>query len=260
MKNFLIIACSILAFIACEPEVELTPTSSPQTESLVFIDDLPIGGGEEKCGSQSFGRECLVSSGVIATENRQVAAFTGIDVAACKARVFLSQGNQSVSISAPDNLLPVIDSDVENGNLVIRIAEDTCVQLNEDDEIIVTVSIPSFEALAAAASSGFEVEGAWTGIDDLEVNISSSAFVNIENAWSADNLTLNCTSSAEFKGFDLTVDECNATVSTGGRAEITVNDVLSGLVSTGGVLSYRGNPSISVTVLPFTGGQLIDAN
>ena len=216
--------------------------------------DTPFDG--VTCGNVT--ENCLESSGVMATEQRNVSSFDEIEVYACGATVILSQGPQSVSVTAPDNFLPLIKTEVDDDDeLEVYVDLDgSCIQFKEGDAITIEISIPDMESLSAMAGSGFNVTGTWTDIDDLEVDLSSGARLSVEDPWSAQRLDLDCESGAEYVGFNLTVDDCDVDLESGAGAEVTVNNSLSGSVSVGSTLRYRGNPQVSID----GGGAVINAN
>ena len=221
--------------------------------------DLPFDG--ITCG---YGTDnCLQSSGVLATQARNLAAFDEIEVSACGATVVLTQGpQQTVSVTAPNNFLPFIKTEVDDDDeLEIFVdIDDSCLQFDEGDSILVEISLPDVEYLTAMSGSGFEVRGTWTDIDDLEIDLSSGARTVIVDPWTAGKLDLDCSSGANYAGFNLTVDDCDVDMSSGAIAEVTVNNALSGSVSSDAILYYKGNPNISVDISGISGGQLIDAN
>ena len=64
--------------------------------------------------------ETVTGNGVMKTESRDVKGYTGIALQGSM-NVQLSYGNTStITVEADENLLPYIETFVENGNLVIR--------------------------------------------------------------------------------------------------------------------------------------------
>ena len=51
-------------------------------------------------------------------------------------------------------------------------------------------------------------------------------------------------SGADFKGFDMAVDFCDAEVNSGGNVHITINKELSAKANSGGAVRYRGTALI----------------
>ena len=78
-------------------------------------------------GCQALGPQ-VVGSGVVATEDREVAAFHALAVSGA-ADVIITPGDApALTIEAEDNLLPLIRSDVEDGKLVLGFKPNTSVR------------------------------------------------------------------------------------------------------------------------------------
>lgn len=72
----------------------------------------------------------------------------------------------------------------------------------------------------------------------LSIDVSSGAMVNISG--NADDVTLEASSGAHIKGYDLVALKCTAKASSGGEANIRVTEVLKAKASSGGSIHYKG--------------------
>lgn len=192
-------------------------------------------------------------------ESRSAKGFHAIRVAT-GIELFLTQaGSEAVAVSAintehRDRIRTV----VENGVLKIFYDNDSWKFWKNDGnkKLKAYVSFVNLDGLDASSGSSVRVEGAiksnklnldassgatFNGkvqVNSLTVDQSSGSFINISG--SVGSLTIDGSSGSVFKGYDLTVENCNADMSSGGGAQITVNKELSAEASSGGYVSYKG--------------------
>lgn len=86
-------------------------------------------------------------------------------------------------------------------------------------------------------TSGAEFDGQ-VNAKQIVVDQNSGSEVNI--AGKADKLNIEVSSGASFKGYDMTVDFCDAEASSGGDVKITINKELSAKANSGGGIRYKG--------------------
>lgn len=99
----------------------------------------------------------VVASGKVTRESRPVAAFTGIALS-LPGKVEVVQGSPaSVTVEADDNLLPEIETVVEDGKLRIRFRRD--LNVSGKPTLRVNVTAQSIESLAVAGSGDVRYHG-----------------------------------------------------------------------------------------------------
>ncbi|MBS1599099.1 MAG: DUF2807 domain-containing protein [Bacteroidetes bacterium] len=211
---------------------------------------------------------CLVLSGamaqnkVIQDKNAQVRSvkdFHAIRVSN-GIHLYLSQGNEeAVAVSATDpEYRNHIITEVTNGVLKIYFDKNgrdwddrdrkrlrayvSCKVLDElkgnsGANVEVDGSIKSNE-LAMDFTSGANFNGD-VRVTKLKMQQNSGAETNISGT--AVNCTIEASSGASFKGYDLATDNCDANTSSGADLRITVNKELSASASSGGQIHYKGN-------------------
>jgi hypothetical protein len=87
-------------------------------------------------------------------------------------------------------------------------------------------------------SSGASFTGK-VDIEKLSVDQSSGAGSNFTGK--VMNLTVETSSGAVFRGYDLASEYCNARASSGGSVRVTVNKELTAKASSGGGIHYKGS-------------------
>jgi Putative auto-transporter adhesin, head GIN domain len=182
---------------------------------------------------------------------------TGIDL-------ILTQGStEAVAVSAPN---------IEDRNRIITVVENGVLKIHYDynfwrllkergnKRLKAYVSIINIDNLDIASGAVVNVDGSLKadhlGLDassggvfkgavqvtSIVVDQSSGAIITISG--SASSLKVDGSSGSVFHGYDLVVDNCNADMSSGSGASITINKELTAEASSGGHVSYKGNAVI----------------
>ncbi len=177
--------------------------------------------------------------------------------------VYLTQGNEeSVAISASDiKYKERFKTEVENGTLKIYYDSKGISWVGgEKRKLKAYVSFKTLEKLEASSGADIILKsiltinkldcsftsgahfGGEVNITQLTVSQNSGAAVDISGK--ASELKVNVSSGAIFKGYDLTVDFCEARVSSGGGVRTNVNKELNAKATSGGGIHYKGNAVI----------------
>jgi len=111
-------------------------------------------------------------SGKLATETRTVSGFERIRLNGLGAVTIQIGEGEGLQIEAEDNLLPYIESTVENGTLVIRTRDHTNLNITRD--IRYTIQVKSLTGLDLSGASTARVEGALR-VETLQVTLSGAS-------------------------------------------------------------------------------------
>lgn len=192
------------------------------------------------------------------TQDREVAKFSGIDAReGIKVNVVIGQA-ESVKVTADDNYINDLITEVENGTLVIRWARKmnfrsrsaTVDVVATDINRIVASSGASVKSktldvntLATAASSGARIEIDSLHASKLDAESSSGALIVLSGE--AERAELDASSGARIKGSNLTAGNAKASASSGASVSVNVTDNLAAAASSGGSIRYGGKPQMS---------------
>jgi hypothetical protein len=138
------------------------PADSSRTSSLIRLNlvVLLIGVGvvvPVRPAGPRFGFSNLVhGSGVAATQTRNVAPFTDIDLAGVSTVSVHVGVKQTVVVHADTNLIARVTTDIRNGTLVIAERGN----FSTDHPVSVEVTVPRLEGIALSGSGHVNVEGA----------------------------------------------------------------------------------------------------
>ncbi len=205
-----------------------------------------------------FAQETKVISDPNATVRTLNGSFTAITVSS-GIDLYITQGNEeSIAISAVDEkYMPRFKTVVENGTLNIYYDNKGITWTDhENRKLKAYVSFKTLEKLKGSAGAEVTVKGSIT-VENLELKFSSgSRFGGLVNAkqltveqnsgsdisisGTAGKITIDVSSGAGFKGYDLAVDYCDAKASSGAAVNITINKELTAKANSGGGIRYKG--------------------
>ncbi len=203
--------------------------------------------------------QVVVGSGKLATETRQVSGVSRVELS-IDANLEIQQGAQeSLTVTADDNILAVLQTNVVAGRLNIRYQPQVNVRAGHQPKLVLTVK--DLSALQLSSSGTVTVGPLTTGnfeldltsscdvsfqgfqADRITTNISSSGDVAIQGI--ADSLVLHISSSGNFDAENLKVQEARVTVSSSGDATLWVVSNLNVNISSSGNVYFYGNPNLS---------------
>lgn len=193
-------------------------------------------------------------NGNVTKETRKVETFDGIKASA-GINVFLFQGNEEkVVVEADENLHDCIITEVKGSTLHCYI--DCNVHFSREMNVYVNYKMLN----KINASSGSDVSGETVlKTDLLNIDVSSGADVKIEvdaqtvycDVSSGSDATIkgkaehfqgSASSGADIKANELTVKTCDVNASSAGDIRITTTQRIKASASSGGDITYYGNP------------------
>ncbi len=228
---------------------------------VLLIASLALAG----CGTITFGDvgNRVVGSGNVIKETRPVTGFTSIALT-CFGDVQLTQGDaDSLVIEAEDNILPMLVSEVQGTQLVLKTRPNTSYSTTRGVRFIITVK--DLKALQSSASGNVDAGQIKTGSFNLELNGSgnvtlaglqaSSLTVELTGsgdadirAGSADQLTASLHGSGDFSAPNLQSQTAQVTATGSGSATVWAKTTLSATVNGSGDVKYYGSPAVNQNV------------
>lgn len=178
-------------------------------------------------------------SGVTATQAREVAPFTSLELAGSNNVVIRVGEKQSVLVRADDNLLDRVTTEVQSGKLVIA---NTPGSFTTKSPMIVEVAVPTLDALTLTGNGNIVVNGIET--ESFEVSLPGNG--TLTGSGTATRLDVTVGGSGTVQFTRLVADDVRALVSGSGSVFVTATESIDASVSGSGAIIYTGNPS-SVT-------------
>jgi len=192
-------------------------------------------------------------------QTRKITGFHGISVTS-GIDLYLTQKNvEEVTVEAESEDLDKIITEVEGGVLHIYIKEKSWLNLNWNskprkvhvsfktlDKLdasagsdVVTVSPIKVDNLRVDSSSGSDVK---LEVNAGEMRVASSSGSDVTLKGNAGKLEVDASSGSDIDASDLSSKDCDASVSSGSDIDVNVTETLKANASSGGDISYSGNP------------------
>lgn len=167
--------------------------------ALSILTAATVGGsllltGAPALAWQMFGGKTIAASGRVKVETRTVGAFHAVAVSIPGTVELIQGGNEGIQVEADDNLLPVIETIIDNGELQIRIAKG--IQVAGSSRIRVTVHAAMVDSLSVAGSANLLANRLQT--TRLEARIAGSGNITIRDLQN-ERLSVSIAGSGDFE-------------------------------------------------------------
>jgi hypothetical protein len=250
---------------------ESTMTTSHQTtrhlRCLIFALSavaLAAPASQALAGAPGGGSERVQGSGNIKKEARSLAHFSGVAFSLPGDMEIKIGNTEGVTIETDDNLLPLIETVIENSTLKVRPAKRNLninthhlkivVQAREVDSLALggSGSIQSDPLRAPklqvdlGGSGSINVKGVET--EDLSVTLGGSGNLKVGGG-TASNLSVSIGGSGNVDLGKVKANAVSANVAGSGAATVWARDALSVTIAGSGDVNYYGDPKVSKTVV-----------
>ncbi len=196
--------------------------------------------------------DCVQGSGTVARDVRSVSTFQRVVIKGGTDVVLRQAAAQSVVVEAEDNLLPLIRTAVENGELVI----DTRKCIESTRPVVVHVAAPELAGIHINGSgdvSGpdkidaptfdLSISGSgdvrlWLASTNLRTRISGSGDIVLRG--SARDFDVTISGAGDITASDLAVARARVTISGSGDCRLDVSELLDVSISGAGDVGYKG--------------------
>ncbi len=199
-------------------------------------------------------------NGEVEIESRDIAPFSVVVLEGSGSVTIEMTEFEALTVEAESNILPLLTSEVTNGELVLSASES----ISPTTEINYRISGPLLEGVVLKGSGSIRVLGAKSdtfaatalGSGNISVeNLSSgSTDVSVEGsggvtlAGFATSLNLNLTGSGAYFGEDLVSETGVVDVAGSGSAVVSVTEHLDVTVSGSGSVTYFGDPVVESNI------------
>jgi hypothetical protein len=184
----------------------------------------------------------VVGNGRLVTQARPVAGFDGITLSGAGRLIIEQTGREALTITAEDNILPFLTSDIRSGCLILGTVPD--VSLSPTREIVYRLEVRDLYEIVVSGAGDIEA----VGIDTPELHVVVSGAENIYVQGVADWQDLVISGAGHYVARDLFSLIATVTVSGSGSALVRVSDRLEATVSGSGLVEYIGSPWVDAEV------------
>jgi len=181
---------------------------------------------------------CISGQGPITVETRETRPFTRVEVGA-GIRLAIAIGPAGpLEVSAQQDILPAIATDVLGDTLHVGANED----FTTTEPVTVTMSAPSITGISMSGGASATIVG--LAAETLDLSIKGGARLTIAGSAEAVTLTADGGSSVDLGG--LSAGAVSVAINGGATAIVRASDDVRGSAAGGARLTVRGNPAIGV--------------
>ncbi|MAT41469.1 MAG: hypothetical protein CL609_03935 [Anaerolineaceae bacterium] len=208
----------------------------------------------------SVNTETVKGSGQVKTEVREVNNISRVSLSSIGDLTIVYADQEKLEISAEENLLSYITSEVQSGKLTLGTENNINLMPTETIEYTLYVTEPieelsvsglgnikapelTMDNLSLNVSGAGDVKVDSVTADQLEVRISGLGSIFV-NAGQVVQQNINISGSGTFQAGDLRSQKADVRISGLGNAEVWAEDELDAKISGSGDISYYGSPSI----------------
>lgn len=231
----ILISALLLTLAASPPVIGQSVHIANGSNGNISVDSITGGtviiNGKVVSGASGL----IVGVGPDKTEERKFGVFTGLRLEAPANVVYTVGGPLLVKISAPANILPLVTTVVDGGNLTISIKGS--VSLSEPIKVV--ASGPNLNDLRSIGTGKISIREA-SG-SELRVKVSGSGSVVATGV--VGRLVVNVTGSGDVDASTLRAKVVEATVSGSGDVKAHASDEARTDVSGSGSIQIHGKPT-----------------
>jgi hypothetical protein len=167
-----------------------------------------------------------------------VSQFDAVSAGGAMTVIVERTGYEGVTITAEDNLLPHLRTEVRDGVLLLTQAPG--IRLDPRREIVIHVE--SYEVVELSGSGAVRMEAEIGSVPELWATLSGASELVVWGSAERENVTLSGASRHET--LDLDVDRCYVGVSGASHALVSVRDRLEVDASGASHVRFRGDPLV----------------
>ena len=191
-------------------------------------------------------------------ETRQVGNFTSLSSHGPMNVKIMYGASNNIQVEADENLLPYIETTVQNGKLVIQPKKN--INLRSRSKMIVYVSMTKINSLQLSGSGNIDGTGSFSADNKTEIMLSGSGNIHLNSGsykdlsfhisgsgnivvkgGSANSVSAHVSGSGNIDCSDITADDVDVKISGSGNARVNANKSLSADISGSGNVFYKGN-------------------
>ena len=208
--------------------------------ALLLAAALTLGACDDDYGYHGTGPGAIPGSGVMATQARSVSGFNGIVLSGAGSLQIEQTGFESLEITADDNLLEYLTSDVVGGRLELGVRSGHSISPTRVDYRLTVAELHEI-----VVSGAVEIDAAGLDTDFLEIVISGAAAVDLSGRAELQNVAIS--GAASYRAANLRSADVRISVSGSAHAVVRASDRLDVSISGAGTVEYYGSPEVQAS-------------
>jgi hypothetical protein len=202
-------------------------------------DQPPATATERPGGRDGSEGSSVRGSGQVRTEERVVSDFDRISFSGVGDLFVEQSGEESLTIEAEDNLLPLLISEVSEGRLILGVRPNSSISSTRP--IIFRVTVQSLRGVEASGSGNVNA----SGLDVAELQVTTSGAVKAGFSGIADSQEIEASGTGRFDGRGLSGQTASVRASGTAEAVVNVSDRLNIVADGTAVVRYTGSPEVT---------------
>ena len=186
--------------------------------------------------------ETIVGSGVIVSQARPVSGFTAVTVTGPLRLIVQQAGGPSLEVTADDNVLRVVQSEVRDGRLYLGFAPN--LSLSRIRTVVCRVTMTEVRDIDASGAAAVEM----SDLAGARLGIRLTGAATGSGSGTAEELALVVSGASRWTAGDLRSRVVTAGVSGASYALVRVSHSLIADVNGASMLEYMGDPQVAATV------------
>lgn len=208
--------------------------------------------------------ETITGNGNVKKETRPVSGYTGISVSGSMNVEIVYGNSNEITVEADENLLPYLETKVENGNLIIKSKDK--VNLRTKSKMIVHASATKLANIKLSGSGNINGKGDFSNDEKTTFNLMGSGNISVGfNSFSETKVSIAGSGNVTLKGnhtnnidasisgsgnidcSDVRANDVFAIISGSGNIKVYAARTIDAKISGSGNIYYRGDaPKISI--------------
>jgi hypothetical protein len=182
-------------------------------------------------------------SGTIKTETRSVTGVSRVSLVGDATLEIEQTGKDSLSITADDNILPLLLSEVHDGELILNVKRMN--EVKPTDRIVYKLTVTGLTGLSLIGDSDANIKKLAT--DHLNLSITGDAKVQVNGT--ADLQEVTILGDGKVDGAGLSSKTAKVSITGDGILDIAVSEKLEVNIIGDGTINYTGDPTVTKTVI-----------
>ena len=185
----------------------------------------------------------IPGSGKLISESRTASGFTGVSLKGTGQLVIDTNGTESLVITADDNLLPYITSEIKDDQLILGTKDNTNISPSKD--VVYKLSAKNLDLIELGGSGDIAAKGINT--DRLKIMLLGSG--NISTAGTAERQEITLAGSGNYRAEKLKSKTATINLSGSGDADLDASEDLNVNIAGSGSVRYTGDARVTQKIL-----------
>ena len=184
-----------------------------------------------------------VGSGNVTTETRTIKGVNSVSLWGDGTLEIEQTGTESLTITADDNILPLLGSSVRDGELQLGV--QNFINIKPTDGVRYKLTVTGLTGLSLTGDADAQVRKLAT--DRLKTSITGDARIRIDGT--ADQQEVSITGDGTYDGTFLASKSAKVSITGDGKLDLDVSDSLDVKILGDGTINYKGDPKVSRSIV-----------